>query len=155
MGDEIATTAEVAEAAHLAELYEVRVSAPGASPERHVERPPEGEPKALRGKSPARWAFERLALYIRNFEASLDADHEVAMGYVGGDVGTLRIEGMGYFDPDIITFHGTAPDGSRIQLIQHVSQLEVLLVAAPKPEAQAEPRRIGFALTRDREGESG
>ena len=26
------------------------------------------------------------------------------MGFTGGDAGVMRIEDMGYFDPDIITF---------------------------------------------------
>lgn len=28
------------------------------------------------------------------------------MGFVGGDVGVLWIEGMGYFDFDIVIFYG-------------------------------------------------
>ena len=68
------------------------------------------------------------------------------MGFAGGDVGTLRIQGMGYFAPDLITFYGQDPGGAKTQLVQHVSQLNVMLVAAPKEEASAEPSRIGFKL---------
>ena len=42
-------------------------------------------------KSPAEWAYERLILYIQNFEEQLDNAHEVAMGFTGGDVGVLAI----------------------------------------------------------------
>lgn len=100
-------------------------------------------------KSPAKWAYERLILYIKNFEELLDSEHEVAMGFVGASAGVLRIEGIGYFDPDIVTFYGSDADGTRTQLIQHVGQLNVLLRALPKhPEAQA-PRRIGFRLAEE------
>ncbi len=102
-------------------------------------------------KSPARWAYERMILYIRNFEQDLDNDHEVAMGFAGGDAGVLRIEGMGYFDPDIVTFYGTDATGGRTQLVQHVSQLSVMLRALPKPHERAEPARIGFRLVQDLE----
>jgi hypothetical protein len=100
-------------------------------------------------KSPAQWAYERTVLYLKNFEETLDADHEVAMGFAGGDTGVLKIEGMGYFDPDIVTFYGTDPNGARMQLVQHVSQLSVLFRALPKPVENAEPNRIGFRLFED------
>ena len=100
-------------------------------------------------KSPAKWAYERLILYIKNFEDLLDEEHEIAMGFTGASAGILRIEGIGYFDPDIVTFYGTDADGTRTQLIQHVSQLNVILRALPKRAEAAEPRRIGFRLAED------
>lgn len=100
-------------------------------------------------KSAAKWAFERLILYIRNFEDTLDPDQEIAMGFTGASAGVLRIEGIGYFDPDIVTFFGSDADGARTQLVQHVSQLNVILRALPKSPDAAEPRRIGFRLAED------
>ncbi|MEZ5798088.1 MAG: DUF6173 family protein [Paracoccaceae bacterium] len=108
-------------------------------------------------KSPADWAYDRLVLYIRNFEQQLDSSQEIAMGFAGGDAGVLQIEGLGYFDPDMITFYGRDEDGTKTQLVQHVSQMSVILRAVPKvaPE-QDPPRRIGFALNAGwRGGESG
>ncbi len=104
-----------------------------------------GKP-AERPKSPAEWAHDRLVLYIRNFESQLDASQEIAMGFAGGEAGVLRIEGLGYFDPDMITFYGRDEDGMKTQLVQHVSQLSVLLRAVPKVQPQEPPRRIGFSL---------
>lgn len=97
-------------------------------------------------KSPAQWAYERLILYIQSFEETLDAEQEAAMGFAGGEAGVLRIEGMGYFEPDLITFTGSDPSGARMQLVQHVSQLSVMLRALPKAPDHAEPHRIGFRL---------
>lgn len=68
------------------------------------------------------------------------------MGFAGGEAGVLRIEGMGFFDPDIVTFYGRDPVGGKTQLIQHVSQLSVLLRAMPKMVKEAKPNRIGFRL---------
>ena len=102
-------------------------------------------------KSPAQWAYERVILYIQNFEEQLDNEHEVAIGFTGGDAGVLRIEGIGFFDPDIVTFHGTDQNGAKTQLVQHVSQLNVLLRALPSPKDRTEPSRIGFRLARSLE----
>ena len=99
-------------------------------------------------KSPADWAYERLVIYIQEFEAGLDEAHEVAMGFAGSEAGVLQIEGMGFFDPDILTFHGRDEDGVPTQLIQHVSQLSVILQAMPKAVPEVAPKRIGFLLAR-------
>lgn len=102
-------------------------------------------------KSAAQWAYERLILYIKNFEEQLDNEHEVAMGFTGGDAGVLRIEGIGFFDPDVITFYGSDETGSRTQLIQHVSQLSVMLRAMPVAVEAEAPKRIGFRLAAELE----
>jgi len=151
MSDQIKTTAEAIEAAALPEAYMVNV-APDIN-ERVAQKPlPSGiTKKPLEQKSPAEWAYERMVLYIKDFEEKLDSDHEVGMGFTGGDVGTLKIQGMGYFAPDILTFHGEDPNGAKVQLVQHISQLSVMLVAAPKQHEQSEPNRIGFKLANDLE----
>lgn len=100
-----------------------------------------------RPKSPAEWAHDRLVMYIRNFESDLDAEQEIAMGFASDETGVLRIEGLGFFEPDIITFYGRDEDGAKTQLIQHVSQLSVTLRAVPKLAEEDPPRRIGFHLT--------
>ncbi len=147
MPQDIKTTAEAVEAAALPRRHEVHADpsvTPGEVPA-SVAKQPVGD------KSPAQWAYERLILYIQNFEEQLDNKHEVAMGFTGGDAGVLRIEGMGYFDPDIVTFYGSDNSGIKTQLVQHVSQLSVMLRALPKPTESAAPSRIGFRLAQDLE----
>lgn len=102
--------------------------------------------KPVKEKSPAEWAYQRLILYLKNFEEQLDAEHEVAMGFTGGDAGVVRIQGVGFYAPDIITFYGTDQSGAKTQLIQHVGQLNVMLRALDKPKEQPKPNRIGFRL---------
>ncbi|MES2539474.1 MAG: DUF6173 family protein, partial [Pseudomonadota bacterium] len=96
------------------------------------------KPAVARPKSAAEWAHDRLVMYIRNFESQLDAEQEIAMGFASDETGVLRIEGLGFFEPDIITFYGRDDFGGKTQLIQHVSQLSVTLRAVPKQE-DAEP----------------
>ncbi len=95
-------------------------------------------------KSPAQWAYERLILYIQKFEEGLNSEQEIGMGFAGSDAGTLHIQGMGFFAPDLITFYGVDPTGAKTQLVQHVSQLNVMLKAATK--INEEPTRIGFQM---------
>lgn len=107
----------------------------------HTEKP-SGMPK-----SAAEWAHDRLVLYIRDFEKQIDAGEEVAMGFAGDEAGVLRIEGIGFFDPDILAFYGRDSSGAKTQLIQHVSQLSVTLRAVRRTtDADAPARRIGFQL---------
>jgi hypothetical protein len=148
MSDDISTSAEAVEAAILPQVYEVHSDPEAENGQIQV---PEKLQKPAEAKSAARWAYERLILYIQNFEKQLDAEHEVAMGFVGGDAGVLRIEGMGYFDPDIVTFYGTEGSGAKTQLVQHVSQMNVMLRALPKPRAEVPANRIGFRLASDLE----
>ncbi|GHO52378.1 DUF6173 family protein [Ktedonobacter robiniae] len=95
--------------------------------------------------NPAKWTYERLSKYINDFESSLDNDHEIGARLVSfGQAITFHIEDIGYYGPDIISFDGRNEAGEKVQLIQHISQLSVLLVAVQKQQEQ--PRRIGFRL---------
>ncbi len=109
--------------------------------------PPEITPPQQAPKSPAEWAYERIVLYIRNFESQLDANQEVAMGFAGSDAGVLKIEGLGFYEPDLLTFYGRDDGGMKTQLIQHIAQLSVMLRAVPKAQPEDPPRRIGFHLS--------
>ena len=148
MGNDINTTAELGEAEALPRRYEVHTETQQPDGDQPV---PAKVAEHAKSKSPAQWAYERIVLYIQEFEKTLDSEHEVAMGFTGGDAGVLRIEGMGFFDPDIVTFYGSDPTGAKTQLIQHVTQLNVMLRTLPKPREAAEPTRIGFKLGRDLE----
>ena len=145
MDEEIKTAAEVAEASVLARAVHTGDGAPCAEEQPMAAGLSASEVEA---KSAAQCAYERVILYIQNFEAGLDAEHEVAMGLTDTGAGVLSIEGLGFFDPDIVTFYGRDGSGARVQLVQHVSQLNVVLRAHPKPETAEAPRRIGFDLAK-------
>lgn len=148
---EIDTSAELMENDVLPKSREVHTD-PDAQPV-NGQIMPRALTEAANRKSPAQWAYERIILYIQNFEEQLDNEHEVGMGLAGGGAGIIRIEGLGFYDPDIITFYGVNEDGAKTQLIQHVSQLNVTLVASPKHNDQPEPTRIGFRLAKALDGD--
>ena len=97
--------------------------------------------------NPAEWAFVRLSKLIQEFEANLNKDEEIGASVVGlpGD-GTMQILDVGFWGPDLILFFGKNTDGKPVRLVQHYTQLNVVLSAVKKPEGQAEPNRIGFRL---------
>ena len=146
MTDDIKTTAEALGNG----VHAPKAAAIHTDPAAHCveqEPLPEGvSKKPVEQKSPAEWAYQRLILYIQNFEKTLNAEEEVAMGFTDTGAGVLKIQGLGYFDPDVVTFYGTDQMGARVQLVQHVSQLNVLLRSTPKEISAAEPNRIGFRL---------
>lgn len=110
-----------------------------------LQDPEESGPNTAIGA--AQSAHLRIIEYIRQFESQLDADQEIAMGFAASEGGVLKIEGLGYYDPDLITFYGRDENGMKTQLIQHVAQISVILRAVPKETAKdAPPRRIGFQL---------
>ncbi|WP_108484808.1 DUF6173 family protein [Oceaniglobus ichthyenteri] len=150
MDNAIQTTAELAEAAAMPRAHAVHTD-PSMKGAESAPLPPCMAKTPVKNKSAAEWAYQRLVLYIQHFEKQLDEEHEVAMGFVGSASGVMRIEGMGFYDPDIVTFYGSEAAGARTQLIQHVSQLNVFLRAVPKTAGQKEPNRIGFRLAADLE----
>lgn len=154
MNDDIKTSAEAMESVALPDAWAVHLDPDSPKTPEQMPLPKKVQQKPVEQKTPAEWAYERIVLYIQNFEKTLDGEHEVAMGFTGSDAGIMRIEGMGFFAPDILTFYGTDPGGVKSQLIQHVSQLNVVLRAMPKA-VQSEPaQRIGFRLAADLEDEA-
>lgn len=143
---EVRTTAEAYEAAALPDAHSVHADPNAPVTAELKPLPPSLSQGAHASKSPAQWAYERLVLYIQNFEEQLDGEHEVAMGIAGGNVGVMRIQGIGFFAPDIVTFYGEDMQGVRSQLVQHVNQLNVMLQAVPRPSPEIAPNRIGFRL---------
>jgi hypothetical protein len=97
--------------------------------------------------NPAKWGYERLVRSINDFEEKLDNDHEIGGRLVNfGQNLTFHIEDLGYWGPDFVKFYGSNDEGQPLELIQHISQVSVLLVSLKK--VSDEPRRIGFDLVK-------
>lgn len=95
---------------------------------------------------PAQWAFEQLVEEIVEFEKQLNSDEEIGGRFVSAPIeGAISIENVGYRNPSMIVFVGKNADGRPVRLLQHHSQLSVLLVALAKQGDQP-ARRIGFDL---------
>jgi hypothetical protein len=94
---------------------------------------------------PAKWMYERITRQIVEFEQRLSPDEEIGGRFVSAPKeGCFHIEDIAYWGPDMLIFHGRDFDGRPIQLLQHYTQLSLLLCSVPKEKEQ--PRRIGFVL---------
>ena len=84
---------------------------------------------------------------VNDFEARLSAEEEIGMRLVGTPgAGVMHVSDIGYWGPDMIMFYGENEHGKPMELIQHYTQVSLLLTAVP---AESEPpRRIGFDLVR-------
>src|SRR5271167_685752 len=109
---------------HLSELF-VRPSIPDF-------RMPEIPPNPLVVAVQANYAsefYKRLMKWITDFDASLDQAHEVGVRLVSfGNSVVFSLQSIGYWNPSLVTFSGVTEDGSPVELIQHVTQINALLM---------------------------
>ncbi len=93
------------------------------------------------------WMYERIVRSIAKFEEELDQEQEIGARLVTfGNQEVIHIEDVGYWGPDLLIFYGESSEGKPLQLLQHQSQVNVLLVAVPK--AGPKSRRIGFDMVK-------
>ena len=93
----------------------------------------------------ADWMHERLVEAINSFEENLPDNMQAGGKFVAFQDTIINIEDLGYMNPDIIIFYGKLSDGSEVELVQHTSQLNLLLVAVPRLDTSKPRRKIGFA----------
>ena len=88
----------------------------------------------------------RLINWINDFHKSLDDEHEVGARLVNfGQSVTFHIEDISYWNPSLISFIGKNDQGEPVELVQHVSQISILLVAMKREKIEQPKRPIGFA----------
>ena len=93
--------------------------------------------------SPAESMCNRLRKSIIEFERKLDYNQEIGARLTNfSEREPIHIDEVSYWGNDLIIFRGTNADDYPVELLQHVSQISVLLVAVPKQHET--PRRIGF-----------
>jgi len=90
--------------------------------------------------------YERLAKMIEEFDESLDDAHEVGVRLVSfGQTVVFHLEDMGYYNPSLITFRGHTENGDPVELIQHVSQISILLTKLPRQDSDEPKEPFGFS----------
>jgi hypothetical protein len=88
---------------------------------------------------------KKLYTEINEFDSDLDAEDEVVARLVNfGEIIQFGIESIGFSDPSLIIFIGHTSDGSHVQLVQHVSQISILLLSAKRPDPEKPKFPIGF-----------
>ncbi len=98
-------------------------------------------------KESAFFVYEAIKKSILEFQSSLDGAHEIGVQLASFNQNLLMyVTRIDYSAPTLIDFYGVI-NGKDARLIQHVSQLNFLLIAAPKLDANAPARRIGFEVS--------
>jgi hypothetical protein len=88
---------------------------------------------------------KRLVKWINDFDASLDDKHEVGVRLVSfGQAITFHLQNLGYWNPSLISFSGIMESGGPVELIQHVSQISILLMKMERKNPDKPKRPIGF-----------
>jgi hypothetical protein len=96
-----------------------------------------------RKNNPAGYALERLNQLISSFQTNLAEDVEVGISVVGsGSAAPFRLRSIKASNPDILILDGIDDNNNAVRLLQHYSQMAIMLVAVPKLEGK--PFRIGF-----------
>jgi hypothetical protein len=89
--------------------------------------------------------YNRIVALINKFESDLPEDMQAGGRLVSAGNITFSIQDVGFWDPNMIVFYGELSDGSKVELVQHLSQLNLLLVAVKRTDDIEKPRRvIGF-----------
>ncbi|WP_433742541.1 DUF6173 family protein [Falsibacillus pallidus] len=93
--------------------------------------------------------YRKIIDMILLFESQLNEEEEVGLRLVSfGNAMQFHVDAISYINPSLISFMGMLNDGSKVKLIQHVSQISFLLMALPKREEHAPPNRIGFLYSK-------
>lgn len=89
--------------------------------------------------------YKRLTSWIQDFDAALDPAHEVGVRLVSfGQSVTFHLRDISYWNPLLISFSGETETGDAVELIQHVSQISILLFTLPRKDPSLPKSPIGF-----------
>jgi hypothetical protein len=117
-----------------------------------LQRLPLPPPNPLMVTAEANYASEfhkRLTEWIQRFDAELDQAHEVGVRLVNfGQAIVFHLTDIGYWNPSLMSFRGTAEDGNPVELIQHVSQISILLIKLSRKDPSKPKPKIGFLVER-------
>lgn len=92
---------------------------------------------------------EQVAMHLYNeiqrYQQNLSDTEDVAMMLTQFNESIqIFVKGIGYSGYNLVCFHGEDKDGKPLELIQHVQQLNFLLMVVPKPKPETPKRQIGF-----------
>jgi hypothetical protein len=97
---------------------------------------------AAREENPAEYMYERMLQMIEAHQDRLPEDYELGVQVIGGGAPPFHLRQISYSNPDILIFLGKDSDGNIVQLMQHHTQMSVVLLSMPKLEEK--PYRVGF-----------
>lgn len=97
----------------------------------------------IRNYNLADWKYEKIVEQIQEFQQGLSESVDILVQLSPFGSGLMLVENIGFQNPDLLYFYGTI-SGNKAQLIQHMSQLNFMLLSIPWKEGSEKPHRIGF-----------
>lgn len=129
-------------------IPQLRINTPQIDTTQLAKLARNSHPAVLRDIAEANLAsefFEQLVKRIKDFDVSLDETHEVGVRLVSyGQTLVFHLEQIGYSNPSLIIFRGSTDNGELVEVIQHVTQISILLMRLPLREPEKPKQRIGF-----------
>jgi len=99
----------------------------------------------LSGRFDAEEICKYILSQIEDYQKNLSNDEEIGLKLANfGEASEIHIRNINYKNPNIIEFYGKNLNGDDCKLIQHISQLNFLIISL-KP-IEIEPYRIGFTI---------
>ena len=94
---------------------------------------------------------QNIQQQILDFQETLDSEHEVALEITTstGTLVTIYVTSISPQEPNLLCFDGFV-NNEKAHLVQHISQLNFLIVAKELEDKTQPPRRIGFELPQDK-----
>jgi hypothetical protein len=87
---------------------------------------------------------------IEDYDAELDDTHEVGIRLVNfGQTVVFHLKALEWMNPSLICFRGTTEEGHPVKLIQHTSQISILLMTLPRRDPENPKAPIGFGRFRE------
>ena len=94
--------------------------------------------------------YKRLVNKINLFNESLDDEYEVGVRLINfGQTITFHLQDMDYLNPSLITFLGETETNERVELIQHISQISILLMKLRRKDPSQPKHPFGFTIPDD------
>ncbi len=76
----------------------------------------------------------------------MDKEREVGVRLVSfGQAVVFRLEDLSYWNPSLLSFKGVTENGDPVELIQHVSQISILLMKMKRQNQEVPKRPIVFS----------
>lgn len=103
-------------------------------------------PNLTKAQKAAHHSIYEIVQEIKNFEDDLTQDEEAFMAIIGGPSGSaIFLNGIIPLGLDKVVFIGQDQGGKKARLIQHVSQINIMLQSMPIAK-EVQPRRFGIGF---------
>ncbi len=103
-------------------------------------------PSLTKKQKAAHHSIYEIVQEIKSFEDDLTEDEEAFMAIIGGPSGSaIFLNGIIPLGLDKVVFVGQDQNGKKARLIQHVSQINIMLQSMPIAK-EVQPRRFGIGF---------